>query len=93
VLSDRFLPEVRLLPSSAPGLKPCLKETIAPTTQRLSERSERHGSTNGALSFSQTFLSETNEYNFLNGNYEQDLRAVSIIHSSGINVLFFMLES
>lgn len=28
VLSD--LPEVRLLTSSAPGLKPCLKETIAP---------------------------------------------------------------
>ena len=65
----------------------------SPTTQRLSEKSERHGSTNGALSFSQTFLSETTEYNLLNGNYEQDLRAVSIIHSSGINVLFFMLES
>ena len=30
LLSYRFLPEVRLLPSSAPGLKPCLKETIAP---------------------------------------------------------------
>lgn len=48
----------------------------------------------GALSFSQSFLSKTNEYNLLKGNYEKILElAVSIIHSSGINVLFFMLES
>ncbi|KAL6965606.1 hypothetical protein U1Q18_036662 [Sarracenia purpurea var. burkii] len=50
----------------------------SPTTKRPFERSERDGSSNGALSFSQTFLNESTEYNLLNRNYEQNLLVASI---------------
>jgi len=57
-----------------------LNEGYLLTWQDGVDRYSTIGLMDGALSFSQSFLSKTNEYNLLKGNYQKDQRASCLNH-------------